>query len=180
MNANGANKLLVIEDDQSFANITMRRLTKHGFNCQHAADADQALLACRGMLPDYILLDMKLERSSGLTLLPLLRAIVPSARIVLLTGYASIATAVAAIKQGADDYLAKPVDSQTLINTLLGDSSTQASTDIVNDNVLSPMRVEWEHLQQVLKANKGNISETARQLNMHRRTLQRKLQKKPL
>lgn len=181
MSANSANKLLIIEDDQSFANITMRRLTKHGFNCQHAADADQALLACRSMLPDYILLDMKLERSSGLTLLPLLRAIVPSARIVLLTGYASIATAVAAIKQGADDYLAKPVDSQTLISTLLGDSSTQASADIVNDNddVLSPMRVEWEHLQQVLKANNGNISETARQLNMHRRTLQRKLQKKP-
>ena len=175
-------KLLIIEDDQSFANIMIRRLDQHGFSCQHALDSNQALLGCRQLLPDYILLDMKLGASSGLSLLTPLRAIVPKARIVLLTGYASIATAVEAIKQGADDYLAKPVDSKTLLKTLLGEQFSLIEITQVEAGfeVLSPMRVEWEHIQQVLKANNGNISETARQLNMHRRTLQRKLQKRPV
>lgn len=177
-----AKSLLIIEDDQSFANILMRRLSKYGFNCHHAIDGNQALLLCRQILPRYVLLDMKLEQESGINLLKPLRAILPKSRIVLLTGYASIATAVESIKHGADDYLSKPVDSQTLLKTLL-DQETESNLEvnsIVDDSsVLSPMRVEWEHIQQVLKANHGNISETARQLNMHRRTLQRKLQKRP-
>ena len=94
----------------------------------------------------------------------------------MLTGYASIATAVAAIKLGADDYLTKPASSQLIIQTLLGEDNMVVD----NETVMSPDRLEWEHIQQVLKANHGNISQTARALNMHRRTLQRKLQKKPV
>ncbi len=99
--------------------------------------------------------------------------------MVLLTGFASIATAVEAIRLGADNYLAKPVDTQTLLNALLVTPDTTTTYDDIEELPLNPKRVEWEHIQQVLATNNGNVSETARQLGMHRRTLQRKLLKKP-
>jgi two-component system response regulator RegA len=171
-------KLLIIEDDEVLANITAMRLKKHDFECYIANDASKALLLARSVLPQYILLDMKLHEVSGLQLISPLRSLLPTARIILLTGFASIATAVDAIKLGADDYLAKPADSQTIMHALLG---RKISTEIVEqETVLSPEQVEWQHLQQVLKHNQGNISATARQLGMHRRTLQRKLQKRPI
>lgn len=170
-------KLLIIEDDHLFSESLKRRLEKNNFNCFVANDKTSALLLSKAEIPNYILLDMHLGEDSGLQLISALRANTPKARIVLLTGYASIATAVEAIKLGADDYLAKPVDTQTLLSTVLGQKTTK-----VEDQESSPItaeRLEWEHIQQVLKANDGNVSAAARQLAMHRRTLQRKLKKRP-
>ncbi|WP_281555910.1 response regulator [Thalassomonas sp. RHCl1] len=170
-------KLLIIEDDEVFANTVKRRLEKYHFSCWHASNANDALLACHRYLPDYILLDMKLEHESGLQLIKPLRKIRPNSRIILLTGFASIATAVDAIKLGADDYLTKPADTSTLL-AALNDKKIPAEIPQAED-VLSAEQAEWQHIQQALKFNNGNISATARQLSMHRRTLQRKLQKRP-
>lgn len=172
-------KLLLIEDDAAFANTLARRLTKSGFDVSHAIDSSEALLLARHTLPDAILLDMHLDGDSGLKLITPLRNVLPKARIVLLTGYASIATAVEAIKLGADDYLAKPADIESIIRAL---NSTSVIADCDQEKVLSTLsaeRAEWEHIQQVLKANDGNVSAAARHLSMHRRTLQRKLKKRP-
>ncbi len=175
--------LLVVEDDHAFAQTLMRRLTKYEFYCEHAIDSNQALLLARKILPDVILLDMKLADESGLNLIKPLRNLLPRCKIILLTGFASISTAVDAIKLGADDYLAKPIDTKTLItaiNSTLQESDNIRAINLENDTeTLSTEQVEWQHIQQVLKVNNGNISATARQLSMHRRTLQRKLQKRP-
>ena len=131
------------------------------------------------------MLDLNLDGASGLTLIPRLREISAECRIVVLTGYASITTAVDAIKLGAVQYLAKPVDVDTLLrafgHTLQADESLpEASTAAAISQVpMSVDRMEWEHIQRVLREHKGNISSTARALNMHRRTLQRKLLKRP-
>ena len=172
-------KLLIVEDDVIFANTLNRRLTKHGFDCVQVDNNNDALLACHRHMPDYILLDMKLSQENTLSIITPLRKLRPQSRIILLTGFASIATAVDAIKLGADDYLSKPVDSQTLLATLKGSKAESIDVDNSNEQTLSAEQVEWQHIQQVLKANQGNISATARQLSMHRRTLQRKLQKRP-
>ncbi|MEW6995518.1 response regulator transcription factor [Colwelliaceae bacterium MEBiC 14330] len=172
-------KLLIVEDDVIFANTLNRRLSKHGFICQQVDNNNDALLVCRRQLPDYILLDMKLAQENSLSIIKPLRKLRPNSRIILLTGFASIATAVEAIKLGADDYLSKPVDSQTLLATINDSIATKVTIDTSSEKTLSAEQVEWQHIQQVLKANQGNISATARQLSMHRRTLQRKLQKRP-
>lgn len=172
-------KLLIVEDDLIFANTLNRRLSKHGFDCVQVDNNNDALLACHRHAPDYILLDMKLANENTLSIIKPLRNQRPQSRIILLTGFASIATAVDAIKLGADDYLSKPVDSQTLLATLKGDKADTIALDSSIEKPLSAEQVEWQHIQQVLKANQGNISATARQLSMHRRTLQRKLQKRP-
>ncbi|KGJ92239.1 response regulator transcription factor [Colwellia psychrerythraea] len=172
-------KLLIVEDDVIFANTLNRRLTKHGFDCVQVDNNNDALLSCHRHSPDYILLDMKLAQENTLSIIKPLRQLRPQSRIILLTGFASIATAVDAIKLGADDYLSKPVDSQTLLATLKGNKVAPIADNNQNEKILSAEQVEWQHIQQVLKANQGNISATARQLSMHRRTLQRKLQKRP-
>ncbi|WP_246033205.1 response regulator transcription factor [Shewanella canadensis] len=171
-------KLLIIEDDLALGGVLARRLTRQGFECQQAHDVTQGLLLARQFQPSHILLDMKLDEDNGLSLIEPLRKSLPDVTMVLLTGYASIATAVEAIRMGADNYLAKPVDTQTLLRAL---NAAPADMDVksVDEVPLNPKRVEWEHIQQVLNANKGNVSATARQLGMHRRTLQRKLLKKP-
>lgn len=173
-------KLLLVEDDVIFANTIIRRLTKHGFNCEHAETNSEALLACHRHKPDYVLLDMKLAQETTLSVITPIRKLRPDSRIILLTGFASIATAVDAIKLGADDYLSKPLDTQTLLAALNKSKASLITTDAELDGeTLSAEQVQWQHIQQVLKANDGNVSATARQLSMHRRTLQRKLQKKP-
>ena len=175
-------KLLIIEDDQAFAATLTRRLSKQGFECLQIHQADQALLTCHQFQPDYVLLDMKLNVDSGLLLIKPIRAALPKARIVLLTGFASIATAVEAMRLGADDYLAKPADTKMLLSALMPDDKARATNETVlfETEMMSTERVEWEHIQQALRVNEGNVSATARQLGMHRRTLQRKLQKKPV
>ncbi|MFT5756843.1 MAG: two-component system response regulator RegA [Alteromonadaceae bacterium] len=175
-------KLLIVEDDMAFSATLVRRLTKHGFDCQERHQADQALRACHQFKPDYLILDMILASDNGLMLIKPIRALLPNIHIILLTGYASIVTAVGAINLGANDYLAKPVDTKMLLKALIGSSSEQSKMLSENEPDNKPMsteRLEWEHINQVLNTNDGNVSETARQLGMHRRTLQRKLQKKP-
>jgi len=171
-------KLLIIEDELGFAQTLSRRFTKQGFTCQVVNQANEALHCCLQFKPSHILLDMKLAHDSGLALIKPMRAALPSVRMVLLTGYASIATAVA-MRLGADDYLAKPADTSMIFNALVGEHAIAVEQEI-GDITMSPERVEWEHIQQVLSVNEGNVSATARQLGMHRRTLQRKLQKKPV
>jgi two-component system response regulator RegA len=172
-------KLLIVEDDVIFANTVIRRLTKYGYACSHVDNNTDALLACHQLTPDYILLDMKLATETTLSIIPALRQLRTRSRIILLTGFASIATAVEAIKLGADDYLSKPVDTQTLLATIQGNKIKLKGDQQKIEETLSAEQVEWQHIHQVLKANQGNISATARQLSMHRRTLQRKLQKRP-
>ena len=121
---------------------------------------------------------MRLGDDNGLMLIKPLRNLLENTHIVLLTGFASIATAVEAMRLGANDYLTKPIDMATLLKAL--NNKTSELQTSIDDAVMSPERLEWEHIQQVLHSNDGNISVTARQLNMHRRTLQRKLQKKPV
>ena len=171
-------KLLIIEDDINLATTLERRLTKHSFNCEVAHNQTEALLRARQQQPDCILLDMKLADENGLALIAPLRHLLPKAHIVLLTGFASIATAVEAMRLGANDYLTKPVDMASLLKALKVELATTVTE--ISEEVMSPERLEWEHIQHVLHSNNGNVSMTARQLNMHRRTLQRKLQKKPV
>ncbi|MBQ4833733.1 response regulator [Pseudoalteromonas sp. MMG010] len=171
-------KLLIIEDDENLASTLARRLTKQGFSCCVAHNQSDALLKAHENLPEYILLDMKLGMDNGLELIKPLRSLLQHSHIVLLTGFASIATAVEAMRQGANDYLTKPVDMITLLKALNSEKCNAVTP--VSSEVMSPERLEWEHIQQVLLSNNGNVSATARQLNMHRRTLQRKLQKKPV
>tara|TARA_R110002167_G_scaffold141054_1_gene329133 strand:- start:6779 stop:7315 length:537 start_codon:yes stop_codon:yes gene_type:complete len=174
-------KLLIIEDDVSFAATLARRMSKYGFSCQQVHQADQALHACLQQKPDCILLDMKLAADNGLTLIKPIRATLPKVKIVLLTGFASVATAVQAMRLGADDYLAKPVNTQMLLTALDTEQAPNNTIDTdIDSDTMSTERVEWEHINQVLNSNDGNVSATARQLGMHRRTLQRKLQKKPV
>ena len=172
-------KLLIIEDDLALSAVLDRRMSRHDFSCLQAHDASQALLQARQFKPSHILLDMKLAQDNGLNLISPLRQILPHVVMVLLTGYASIATAVEAIRLGADNYLAKPVDTASLLNALTDTQSKGADIQVLDEQPLNPKRLEWEHIQQVLNLNKGNVSVTARQLGMHRRTLQRKLLKKP-
>ncbi|WP_392344870.1 response regulator transcription factor [Pseudoalteromonas prydzensis] len=173
-------KLLIIEDDINLANTLARRLTKQGFQCQLAHNKEQALSIATEYAPSHVLLDMKLADDNGLALIKPLRTLLADAHIVLLTGFASIATAVEAMRKGANDYLTKPVDMLTLLRALNGAAEPNTELVVTDTQTMSAERLEWEHIQQVLHANQGNISATARQLNMHRRTLQRKLQKKPV
>lgn len=174
-------KLLIIEDDIAFATTLSRRMTKHGFSCHQIHQADQALHTCLQEKPDCILLDMKLADQNGLTLIKPIRAALPHVRLVLLTGFSSVATAVQSMRLGADDYLAKPVNTQMLLTALNAKNDEEQPVNLsVDVETISTERLEWEHINQVLNSNQGNVSETARQLGMHRRTLQRKLQKKPV
>lgn len=169
--------LLIVDDDVTFCNVLAKAMTKRGFNVNCAHTIDDALKNAEAMTPEFAIIDLKLSNESGLMLVEKLKALDPGTRIVMLTGYASIATAVEAIKLGATHYLAKPVDADEIMKAFertTGDSDVQIST-----NPLSVGRLEWEYIHRILTENNNNISVTARILNMHRRTLQRKLAKKP-
>jgi two-component system response regulator RegA len=176
--------LLLVDDDATFVRVLARALTSRGFEVISANNlADARVLAHRHQ-PRHCVLDLKLGDENGLRLIPELHTLVPDMRILLLTGYASIATAVEAIKRGAHDYLAKPVDADAVLRALLdGDGNAESDDDELPDAPEAPLalrRLEWEHIQRVLTECSGNISETARRLGMHRRTLQRKLGKRPV
>ena len=174
--------LLIVDDDTTFARVLSRALTSRGFEVIATDNADDARALVRRHQPRYCVLDLKLGDENGLRLIPELQALVPDIRILLLTGYASIATAVEAIKRGAHDYLAKPVDADAVVRALLDGDNAPESDDLLDapDAPLPLRRLEWEHIQRVLTECEGNISETARRLGMHRRTLQRKLSKHPV
>lgn len=171
-------RLLIIDDDETFCHVMQRAMSRRGFEVQVAQDAEEALILANQHQPHFATLDLKLEHSSGLKLLPELRTAIPECRIIVLTGYSSIATAVEAIKLGATNYLCKPADADEILaafDSQSGDPDTELA-----DNPPSVNRVTWEHIQKVLQQHDGNISATARALGMHRRTLQRKLQKRPV
>jgi two-component system, response regulator RegA len=175
----GAERVLLIDDDEVFVRVLARALGARGFAVGTAGTRAHALAAAREQRPDYAVLDLKLGEESGLALIPELLDLHPELRILLLTGYASIATAVEAIKRGAWDYLAKPVDADQVVQALRGGG--QVGDDSTAGFAAPPLkRLEWEHIQRVLAECEGNISETARRLGLHRRTLQRKLSKRPV
>lgn len=175
------NTFLVIDDDTTLLNVMVRSLNRRGFNVLQAGNGEQALALCQEHQPKFISLDLKLEQESGLHLIEQLKSHSPQCQIVMLTSYASIATAVDAIKLGAHQYLCKPVDIDELLNAFNHTTTSEPSSESeVADKPTSVKRLEWEKIQQTLQANDGNISVTARELGMHRRTLQRKLQKHPV
>lgn len=171
--------ILIIDDDVHFVQVLSRTLERHGYSTYSALTGEEALQALPSFMPDWITLDLRLEQESGLSLIGQLKTLCPNSKIVVLTGYASIPTAVEAIKLGAHNYLHKPVTVQELLAAFTDDDSaiTSIATPSNESEVMSMERLEWEHIQRVLNENQGNISATARALNMHRRTLQRKLQK---
>lgn len=170
-------RLLVIDDDETFAQVLSGALKKQGYDAVHALNCTQALALAQQTRPDYAIVDLRIGQESGLSLIQQLRSLNTDMHILILTGYASIATAVEAIKLGAAHYLTKPADTQEIIRAL---QKQEADPDIEpSAHPLSVKRLEWEHLQKVLLDHDGNISAAARALGMHRRTLQRKLTKKP-
>ena len=171
--------MLVIDDDPSFNAILVRTLERRGHPARGVLDVPSALAAAEDLQPGRIVLDLNLQGSSGLALIPQLLAINADCRIVVLTGYASIATAVDAVKLGAIQYLAKPVEIEAILSGFEDDAGPDFDLP-PSDEPLSVDRLEWEHIQRVLNENDGNISATARALKMHRRTLQRKLAKRPV
>jgi two-component system response regulator RegA len=172
---------LIIDDDTVFADILGRSLTRRGYIVHQANNAQRALEIADEMDFERITVDLHLGQDSGLTLIGRLRELQPDALILVLTGYASIATAVQAVKDGADNYLAKPANVETILAAMNeGASEEQADAALERPAPLSVARLEWEHIQRVLAEHDGNISATARALNMHRRTLQRKLGKRPV
>jgi len=170
---------LIIDDDAIFNAVLVRTLERRGHPVRGAADPVAALAVAAEISPVRVVLDLNLNGSSGLALIPQLLAINPACRIVVLTGYASIATAVDAIKLGAVQYLAKPVEIEAILAAFESDDDRDLDM-VAPDEPLSIDRLEWEHIQRVLNENDGNISATARALKMHRRTLQRKLSKRPV
>ncbi len=173
--------MLVVDDEERFATTLAQALGRRGFATQLAHDAAGALAAAQAAHLDAAIVDLKLGADDGLALIEPLRRAHPRMRILVLTGYASIATAVKAIKLGADDYLAKPVTASAVAAVLERGAHNEAPQDggAAELEPMSTRRLEWEHIQRVLAEHEGNISATARTLRMHRRTLQRKLGKRP-
>ena len=169
--------LLLVDDDDAFLNALAVAMRKRGFLVSLANSAESAFELAQSDPPEFAVVDLKMSGNSGLVLVRQLANLQAGTKIVILTGYASIATAVEAIKLGATHYLAKPVDADEIVAAF--SKQTGNETVELSHNPLSVDRLEWEHIQRVLVENDGNISATARSLNMHRRTLQRKLGKKP-
>lgn len=171
-------RLLLVDDDEIFAEVLAAALQRRGYAVDVAhtvADAERGLATNP---PDGAILDLRIGTDTGLTLVQSLRRVAPVCRIVLLTGYGSIATAVEAIKLGATQYLTKPASVEEIIAAL--EDRAPERQPAPRAGPPSVRRLEWEHIQRVLMENDGNISATARALGMHRRTLQRKLQKRPV
>lgn len=171
-------KIILVDDEEIFCEILSRSLLREGYDIEHACDIETAMSKFADIVFDYAVVDLRIGDESGLSLVKQIKEVSPDTRIIMLTGYASIATAVEAIKLGATHYLTKPADVEDIIaafNKEQGDEHVKPS-----DNPLSVQRMEWEHIQKVLQEHDGNISAAARAMGMHRRTLQRKLQKRPV
>ncbi|MBC7156875.1 MAG: ActR/PrrA/RegA family redox response regulator transcription factor [Rhodobacteraceae bacterium] len=168
------NSLLLVDDDEPFVRRLARAMEKRGFAPVTAGSVADGLAAVRAHAPAYAVIDLRLEDGNGLEVVEELRAARPDCRIVVLTGYGAIATAVAAVKMGATDYLSKPADANDVTNALLARGDNPPPPE----NPMSADRVRWEHIQRVYELCDRNVSETARRLNMHRRTLQRILAKR--
>ncbi|MCU0754411.1 MAG: response regulator [Xanthomonadales bacterium] len=170
-------RILIVEDDAAFAAQLQRSLERRGHAVSHAADPAAALQQARMSLPEAVLIDLKLGEQSGLALIEPLRALLPAARLLMLTGYASVATAVEAMRRGLDDYLHKPATLESIVASL---SAGSGSAPVPLPTRMTPLnRIEWEHIQRAMVETEGNVSAAARLLGMHRRSLQRKLAKRP-
>ena len=167
--------LLILDDDKPFRERLGKAMERRGFNVTTAETTAEAIAVINETPPTFAVLDLRLEDGSGLDIVPLLREIKPNSQIVILTGYGNIATAVAAVKAGAVDYLAKPADADQVEAALLAQGKNLPPPP---QNPMSVDRVRWEHIQRVYEQCNRNVSETARRLNMHRRTLQRILAKR--
>lgn len=170
--------LFIVDDDKVFCDVLAKAMTKRGFSVTCSYSIEDALKLAEASTPEYAIVDLKLSSESGLVLVEKLKTLDPGTRIVMLTGYASIATAVEAIKLGATHYLAKPVDADDIMTAF--ERTVGESNIPISAHPLSVGRLEWEYIQRILTENDNNVSVTARILNMHRRTLQRKLAKRPL
>jgi len=178
INSDDRPSLLLVDDDATFRTVLAKAFEKRGYAVRAAHDVPSGLAAAVENLPEYAVIDLKMPGPSGLELVQKLNQLDENTRIVMLTGYASVATAVEAIKLGAIHYLAKPADADEILAAFHRSEGDVALP--VEAKPLSVARLEWEHIQKVLNECKGNISETARRLGMHRRTLQRKLGKRPV
>ena len=168
--------LLLVDDDRPFLRTLARVMEKKGFaEVRTAETVAAALEEVQTNPPDYAVVDMRLEDGNGLDVIEALARTRPEARGIVLTGYGNIATAVTAVKLGAIDYLAKPADADAIFKALVAEPGTKAA---LPENPMSADRVRWEHIQRVYELCGRNVSETARRLNMHRRTLQRILAKR--
>ncbi len=168
--------LLLVDDDRPFLNRLARAMQQRGFaEVRTAETVADALREVQQDPPDYAVVDMRLEDGNGLDVIEALAKRKPEARGIVLTGYGNIATAVTAVKLGAIDYLAKPADADAIFRALVAEPGTKAA---LPENPMSADRVRWEHIQRVYELCNRNVSETARRLNMHRRTLQRILAKR--
>ncbi|MBB4301945.1 two-component system response regulator RegA [Rhodobium orientis] len=171
----GDKRLLIVDDDRPFLSRLARAMEKRGFETDTAESIQEAIGKVDANPPDYAVVDMRLGDGNGLDVISTLRERRPDARAVILTGYGNIATAVTAVKMGAIDYLSKPADADDVYAALTRNPDDKAPPP---ENPMSADRVRWEHIQRVYELCDRNVSETARRLNMHRRTLQRILAKR--
>jgi two-component system response regulator RegA len=167
--------LLLADDDNAFRQRLALTLGRRGFAVTAASSLTEARELIPGLRPDYAVLDLRLGDGNGLDLVAELRTARPDTRVVILTGYGNLATAVAAVKEGAIDYLAKPADPEDIVQALLAPAGERPEPPA---EPMSADRVRWEHIQRVYELCDRNVSETARRLKMHRRTLQRILAKR--
>ena len=167
--------LLVVDDDKPFLTRLARAMEARGFEVRTAESVAEGVEQVRRSAPGYAVVDLRLGDGTGLDVIQALHQVRPEARAVVLTGYGNIATAVTAVKLGAIDYLAKPADADAVYGALVADTDPRTA---LPENPMSADRVRWEHIQRVFELCNRNVSETARRLNMHRRTLQRILAKR--
>ncbi|MEM9704689.1 MAG: ActR/PrrA/RegA family redox response regulator transcription factor [Pseudomonadota bacterium] len=168
-------KLLIVDDDEPFRNRLGRAMEKRGFDTVLASGVKEALAFVRADRPNYAVVDLRLEDGDGLEVVDAIQESGDDCRVVMLTGYGNIATAVAAVKSGAVDYLSKPADADDVQKALMANPGARPEPP---ENPMSADRVRWEHIQRVYELCDHNVSETARRLGMHRRTLQRILAKR--
>ena len=167
--------LLIVDDDDPFRDRLSRAMQKKGFEVKDAKSVDNAIKLAKIRAPNFAVVDLRLEGGNGLDVVKEIKKGKNDSRIVMLTGYGNLPTAVAAIKAGAIDYLAKPVDADDIESALLAEPDSKAKPP---ENPMSADRVKWEHINRVFELCNRNVSETARRLKMHRRTLQRILSKR--
>lgn len=171
-------RILIIDDDTNYRERLTRAFTARGHEVREAADGVAGLAVAQAFVPERVVLDLKMPGTGGLTVLRELLAELPDLKIIILTGYGSIATALEAVRLGALDYLTKPADADQILAAFERPGCAVAPDETAPE-VPTLDRVEWEHIQRVLTECGGNISEAARRLGLHRRTLQRKLDKYP-
>ena len=167
--------LLIVDDDDPLRDRLARAMEKKGFQVRNAKTVENAIKLVQSSPPKFALVDLRLENGSGLDVVREINKLKKDSRIVMLTGYGNLPTAVAAVKSGAIDYMAKPVDADDVESALLAAPNSKAKPP---ENPMSADRVKWEHIHRVFELCNRNVSETARRLKMHRRTLQRILSKR--